>query len=245
MQFNFGIGNLYGIRTDIVAPNPTVPFGVIQDVNFDVSFEIKELYGQNQIPLAVARAKAKIQGKAKLARINTTVFNNLFFGGTQATGETIVNPNFAAQIPATPYNITITPPGSGVFVADLGVQNALTGTNYTKVASAPITGQYSVAGAVYTFAAADTLLNVQISYSYTVTTGQTLTYINQLMGSAPQFQIHWQDVYQGNNCYLKLVNCISTKFTLPMKLDDFTVPELDFSAFADNAGNILTMSFAE
>lgn len=244
MQYGFGIGNLFGVRTD-VTPNLTVPFGTIQEVNFDISFEIKELYGQLQVPLAVARAKAKLQGKAKLARINTGVFNNLFFGGTQTTGETIVNANFPTAIPVTPFQVTITPPASGTFATDLGVQYAATGINLVKVASAPTTGQYSLAGAVYTFAAADTLLTIQISYSYTVATGQTLTYTNQLMGSSPQFQIHWQDVYQGNNCYLKLVNCISTKFTMPMKLDDFTVPELDFSAFADSAGNVLTMSFAE
>jgi hypothetical protein len=244
MQYGFGIGNLFGVRTD-VTPNLTVPFGTIQEVNFDLSFEIKELYGQYQIPLAVARAKAKLQGKAKLARINTGVFNNLFFGGTQATGETIVNPQSVSSIPATPFQVTIAPPNSGVFAADLGVQFSASGINLVKVASGPTTGQYSIAGAVYTFAAADTLLGILISYSYTIATGQTLTYTNQLMGAAPQFQIHWQDVYQGNNCYLKLVNCISTKFTLPMKLDDFTVPELDFSAFADAAGNVLTLSFAE
>lgn len=244
MQFGFGIGNLYAIRTD-VTPNPTVPFGAIQEVSFDWSFEAKELYGQNQFPLAVARAKAKITGKAKLARINTGIYNDLFFGGTKATGQTIVNDQFSASIPTTPFTVTITPPNSGIFATDLGVQDGTTGANLTKVASGPTAGQYSVAGAVYTFAAADTGKAIFINYSYTVATGLTLSYSNQLMGSSPIFQIHWRDVYQGKNCYVKLVNCISTKFTLPMKLDDFMVPEMDFSAFADASNNVMTMSFDE
>lgn len=245
MQFNFGIGNLYAVRQD-TTPLLTVPFGNIQDVQFDFSFEEKELYGQYQFPLDVARAKGKITGKAKFAHINTALFNNLFFGGTVATGETIVNSNFASSVPAsTPYTVTITPPGSGTFGADLGVVYAATGIPFTLVASGPTVGQYSVAGAVYTFAAADASAAIYISYTYTVTTGNTLSYANQLMGAAPRFSIVWGNSYEQKNIYVKFNNCISTKFTLPMKLDDYTIPEFDFSAFADASGNIYTYSGAE
>ena len=37
-----------------------------------------------------------------------------------------------------------------------------------EVASGPTTGQYSVSAGVYTFAAADTLLGVLISYTYKI-----------------------------------------------------------------------------
>ena len=37
-------------------------------MSVDFSFSVKELYGQNQFPLAVARSAAKVTGKAKLAR---------------------------------------------------------------------------------------------------------------------------------------------------------------------------------
>ena len=42
-----------------------------------------------------------------------------------------------------------------------------------------------------------------------------------------------------------LPNAISTKLSMATKLDDFTMPELDFEAFADSAGNVLTYSVSD
>lgn len=245
MQYGFGIGYLFANRTDLT-PNQPVAFGNIQDVSFDFSFEEKELHGQSQFPLAVARAKGKIQGKAKFAHFNGALFNNLFFGGTLATGQTILQNNENHAVPATPFTVTLAPPSSGTVVEDLGVTYASSGISFTRVTSAPTLGQYSYAAGVYTFAAADTAASVNISYSYSVSAqSSTITYANQLMGAAPQFEIVWGNVYQGKAVYYKFNSCISTKFNMPMKLDDFTIPEFDFSAFADASGNLFSYSFAE
>ena len=77
-QFAFGGGALYAVRTDIPNATPT-KFGALQDVQLDFSGDLKELYGQGQFALALARGKAKIEGKAKFAQINGAIFNNLFF----------------------------------------------------------------------------------------------------------------------------------------------------------------------
>lgn len=68
-------------------------------------------------------------------------------------------------IPATPYAIT-TDQINGKWMQDDGVTYAATGISLTAVNGTPATGQYNAAGGVYTFAAADTGLDVLISYSY-------------------------------------------------------------------------------
>jgi hypothetical protein len=73
--YGFGAGALWGTPlTDafgaaIANPTPLL-FGVLQDVSVDISADVKELYGQNSFPEAVARGKTKIAGKAKFGRIN-------------------------------------------------------------------------------------------------------------------------------------------------------------------------------
>ena len=68
-QYSFGAGTLFLVRTDIATPTPT-RIGTLQDVSIDMSFDAKELTGQYQAPVAVARGKMKITGKSKFAKIN-------------------------------------------------------------------------------------------------------------------------------------------------------------------------------
>ena len=51
-----------------------VPFGALQDVSMDISSSKKELYGQRQFPLAVARGTGKIDCKAKAASFSAMLF---------------------------------------------------------------------------------------------------------------------------------------------------------------------------
>ncbi|MGH6974244.1 MAG: hypothetical protein ACRED6_06420 [Stellaceae bacterium] len=44
---------------------------------------------------------------------------------------------------------------------------------------------------------------------------------------------------------MKLFNCVSSKLSFATKLEDFSIPELDFDVFANPAGNVLAWSFAE
>lgn len=261
-QFVFGAGVMWGTPlTDAsgnTIANPTpIQFGTMQEVGVDVSFETKMLHGTNQFPVAVGRGKGKISGKAKFAQINGAIMNSLFFGQTLTPGIfTDVYDTTGKAIPATPFQITVTSaaasatniqiPNSGTFAADLGVRNA-SGIPMTRVASAPATGQYSLSGSTYTFAAADTTLTVFISYQYTATStvAQKSTIQNVVMGLAPQFKCDIYIPYSGQQLVLSLNRCISSKLTFATKLDDFMVPEFDFDAFADNAGNIMTYSTSE
>ena len=244
-QYGFGSGVLFGTRTDMVNATP-VQFGAVQDVSIDFQFSLKELYGQFQFPLAIARGAGKISGKAKMARISGRSFNDLFFGATLSAGQQATAFQEAAVVPASPFQVTVA--NAATFAGDLGVLAQATGLPLLKVASAPATGQYSVnpASGVYTFAAADTGLAVLVSYSYAIAgSGQKLSIGNQLLGTQPQFQANFYETFQGKQLTLQLNACVSTKLGLASKLEDFIVPEIDFSAFADAAGNLGSISLAE
>ena len=83
MQLNFGSGALWGERTDLtgsgIGPRQ---FGVLQDIQIDFDWTEKELYGQLQFPVAIARGQGKISGKAKFAQILGLLYSDIFFGVT-------------------------------------------------------------------------------------------------------------------------------------------------------------------
>lgn len=253
MQVGFGAGILWGTPlTDAngaAVANPTpVPFGALQDVSIDFQADIKTLFGSNAYPLIAARGKSKISGKAKAAQINGALLNGIYFGYVTTAGIVgDVADTTGATIPTTPFQITPTPPSSGTWSVDLGVKNA-NAVPMKRVASAPATGQYSVAAGVYTFAAADAGLVVYVSYQYTAasTSAQKIAISNVVMGAAPTFRCDLSVPYGGKILTMVLLNCVANKLSFATKLDDFTIPEFDFEAFADSSGvNIGTINLSE
>lgn len=77
MQLTFGSGEVfaqmitdaYGNRVQNATP---VRIMGLQEMSVDLSAELKEFYGQNRYPLAVAQGKVKVSGKMKGALINGT-----------------------------------------------------------------------------------------------------------------------------------------------------------------------------
>jgi hypothetical protein len=242
-QFGFGGGSLWGTRTDIAGGTP-IRFGALQDVELDFSGDLKELYGQGQYALALARGKTTVALKAKFAQINGTIFNSLYFGGSLANGGVLVSDSEPASVPATsPY--TVTAAHQGTFLADLGVIYAATGLPLVLVAASPTQGEYTVAAGSYGFAAADASLGVLLNYSYAGTTGSKLVLGNPRMGTTPVFQAVFSQPFGGKQATFQLNACVSSKLSFPTKLDDWTIGELDFQVQADAAGNIGQISFSE
>jgi hypothetical protein len=241
-QYGFGSGTLWGLRTDISNPTPA-RFGTIQDVNIGMSFTVKELLGQYQAPVASARAGMKITGKAKAAKLNARAFNDIFVGQTLATGELVTVLDENGPVGITPTSNTITATNSGTAVDDLGLINAGTGVQYSRVASAPAALQYSFAAGVWTLNASEASNKFINSYTYTeTTTGGRITAVNQLMGAAPIFKLVLGESFQSKGLTLVLYQCIATKLTLDFKNEDFVIPEFDFSAFANSIGQFFDWS---
>jgi len=248
MQYFFGTGSVYGRQTGVNNPTP-IRFGAIQDVSVDISFENKELFGQYQFPLYVARGPGKISGKAKFGQLFGAAFNNLFFGESSLGTQPVLTAIDEVQTVAS-NNVTVTNNGNGTYVEDLGVLNMATGINMSRVAAAPSgTGNYSVneTTGVYTFNSAMNGVQVAVSYDYNgaANSGTLITGVNQLTGSQPQFLMVLAGSLGGKSMRLKLNACMSTKLTLATKLSDFMLPEFDFQAFTDATNNWGQFSFSE
>jgi hypothetical protein len=231
-------------------------FGVLQDIQIDFEFTDKELYGQTQFPVALARGQGKISGKAKFAQILGSLWTDMFFGLTSTTGQFGVSQYEGGSIPATsPYTVTVG--NATAYNDDLGVTYLTSGKRFARVATPSAAGQYSVnfATGVYTFAAPDASAAVLISYSYNITaTGNLIKITNQLQGTTPTWKATF---YQEISPYgiggsavnaplaLRLNACVSEKMSLPTKMDDWEIFEMDFKAFADASGTIGYLSTVE
>lgn len=249
----FGPGYVWATRTDVANSTP-INIGYAQELSIDFNANIKELVGQNQYPLDVARGITKIQWKIKAAVLSGIAFNNVFFGSSFTTGSFKVNIDPAAAIPGSPFQITVvnaaTYENTGIYSVaggDLGVTFQATGLPLTKVASAPATKQYSVNAAtgVYTFAAADTGLSVIITYRSTTVAGQTLNVTNQLLGFTPIVQIDYYTTRNNSPFLVRMPQATANKITLATKLEDFLMPEFDGGAFANASGVAVEFAFPE
>jgi hypothetical protein len=246
----FGSGTIFAKPTaGNEGANPTpMAIGVLQDCSFEVSREIKELYGQYQAPVAIAPAKHKFTGKAKFAQIFGKQLSDLIYGQGTANSQHLTQINESHAVPTTPFQVTIAPPSSGTFVEDQGVINSATGLPLTRVASGPTTGQYSVneSTGVYTFASADTGNIELISYVYNLAaTGVSMTFVNQLMGYGPIIEVNLVVPYNNSQALLRIFNAVVSKWSFPTKNDDFVIEDFEFAAFANAAGNVFELNTSQ
>lgn len=238
----FGAGVLIATtRTDSAGVALAVPqayrLGILQDVSTDFSFEGKPLYGANVLPVDRGRGKGKLTFSAKTADIKIAALAALHFGVTPTTGFKGAAIDVAGNIPGSvAYTVTPTVPSAGTWLADLGVRDT-SGNDFTRVASAPTAGQYSVSAGVYTFAAADASKAMLFSFEYSSSAGLLVPLTNQLMGYSPSFQVMLFNDTKGSKLALKLTNCQSDKLALPFKNEDFAIADFGFEALDDGSGS--------
>jgi hypothetical protein len=237
----FGPGAIFLQRTDIANGTP-VNIGRANEFQLDQQFTKKELYGQNQFPLFIARGNAKFTAKAKAAVISGIALNSAFFGMTLAAGQQATALSESGAIASAAYTTV----NHSTFVSDLGVVYAATGLPLAYVPSSPAAGQYTQAAGVYSFNAADNGKAIFVTYTYTVAgSGQQLTLSNPLLGVTPTFQLWYYTSTNTVPLNLQLYSCVADKLSLAFKLEEFMMPELSFSCFANAAGNVGLYSFGE
>jgi hypothetical protein len=238
----FNSGYAFQIDSD-THPTPT-QIRVLQSSSLSMKSSNKELMGQNIFAVAVGRASVKISGKIKFAESSPRLVRD-FVGGANNSlmnaGQTLVANNEAQSVPASSsYTIMVT--NAATFSLDLGVIYQATGEPLTNVASVAAAGQYSVnvTTGVYTFDLADASAAVFISYAYTLASvGDTVTLSNTSAGAANAFQMMMGASYQGLQTNLQLYQCVPESLNLwDTKIGDFNMPELEFGAFVNAAGNL-------
>jgi len=247
MQLIFGIGALWGTRSDVAGVGPD-QFAVLQDNSVDFSFEVKELYSQLGYPIDIARGKGKITGKAKIARVFANLYADIFFGENVATGEDNVSEN-ETHVLAT-NSIAVTHATS--FVADLGVYYAAAGNfRFQFTTGAPTAvGQYTTGvNGEYTFFSGDIGATLSISYVFTDASGKTITINNNFMGYTPTFvgTFYQSRATQGSSgqLTLRLNECVSSHLSIPSRIDDYAIQDFDFQAFSAGNNVVGTLSTTE
>jgi hypothetical protein len=221
------------------AANPTpICVGTLQDINIDIDQKLKELFGSSAGADDVAPGNVSVTGKFTFGRFDPNLFAQAFCGIAPTTGVTQVQSESHSVPAVTPFTVQVA--NSATFKTDLGVTYESTGASLTKVTSVSAAGTYSVAAGTYTFDTADEGANVVISYSSTNTSGSTVTVTRQFKGYAPAFEIYAENPYPngtaGNGIHI--FSAKSGKLTLPLKQEDFTKAEIDFTAFYNNAGQL-------
>ena len=246
MRIWFGVANLFMVPSTGNIPTLSTPqqLFTLQDFSVDIDATVKELRGQSQYPDDTAFADRKITWKSGMGRMDIDAMNNIVFGEAAiSTGGTPVDVNEAHTIPnTTPYTITVTNSADTPLV-DLGVYytsgtSAQTGQKLTKTTGGVTTGLYSYSAGVYTFAAADAALGVNISYSYTLTRpGGNLLVTNHTQGYGPGLIIYASNPYQeftaGVPNYMKLWAAKVTKTGAPVKRADYTIVPIEGEGYAD------------
>ena len=251
MQLIFGIGALWGQRTDTANIGPD-QFAVLQDNTIDFSYELKELYSQLGFPIDIARGKGKITGKAKMARVFAALYGDLFFGASvTASTEDVVAEDELWTIPAGTGTISVN--NHATFVQDLGVfYNSGGRLRFGYTAGTPAAaGQYAVnlTTGVYTFSTFDSGSQVAISYVFTDTNGKQITITNNFMGFTPTFKatFYQSRATQGSSGQITLLlnQCVSSRLSFPTRIDDYAIPDFDFMALSPGSNTIGTFSSTE
>jgi len=259
----FGPGILICTRTDITNGTP-VNVGYAQEFSLEYAGTTKQLFGQNQLPLVVARSTIKVTGKIKAAVLSGIAMNNLFWGQTNstATGQLLwtIGSTFSLSTVSGASTVPIQVGSSLTFDADLGVTYASNGLPFRRVSTGLETssGLYSVASTapgLYGFSAADstnlsagTTMPIKVTYSSTTATGTSLLIANQLIGTSPTFQLDYYTNLNQPTGKAFIVRCyaaIASKLSMQFKLEDFQMPEYEFDLFANAAGNLVNQVFPE
>jgi len=243
--------------TTITAPTPQ-RLGALQDMAISIDLPTKELYGTNYFPLAVGRGTGKVGVKTKFAQVNMGVLNSLYFaeptspvvGG--ATQLLIVNDEAATASTSTFTISKAANCSSGNPLVDLGVRwasGANAGQAFKKVATPTLTGTYSVVltTGVYTLSGTDASAKVVVDYGYSINAGTALSIQmgNHALGVSPSFQAFGKVQWGAGALQFQFNNCVSSKFSIPTKLDGFVITELDFDCFVDNSGNLGILTSSE
>jgi len=90
------------------------------------------------------------------------------------------------------------------------------------------------------------LVFVNYTYTNTSVSAQKISVKNIAMGSTPTFKAYMQTTYQNKRAMVVLYQATASKLNLfATKLDDFSIPEFDFSALSDAANNVADIYVSE
>jgi hypothetical protein len=214
---------LYGTPSSGNLPTFPTPIRLLlQEVSVEFKADLKKLYTLYQLPIAVARGKIDVMGKAKIVNYEPNSINQLFWAQNLTTGIEIPVYNELDYIPSS-STFTITVANGATFAQDHGVIYA-SGTNAGQLfyanTTAAAAGYYSVntTTGVYTFSSLDNARAVYIDYTYTNSTvGATIALTAEIMGYAPQCTMDLWGNFRGKYLGIRLNQATLGSWTYPTR----------------------------
>lgn len=247
-HYFFDAGSLYitpvtqqdGQPANLSAP---VRFANLKGVTIEATGELITSPSQLRHAIRMAKGRVTIKVRARFGTFDGVVMDQAFFEANQQPGATRYVEDEAHTVPGIPFVFAASVPAGGTWMTNLGVAYRTTGQPLKLVTGVPVVGQYvQSAPGSYTFAAADTGALVAISYLYTVATGKKIVVANLFKGVAPMFQAILVGRYNDQQVTWVLEACSSERFQMPTLLEQFTIMDFEFQAYADLNGNVGTIS---
>lgn len=229
--------------------------GNLKSVKLTMDPTIKTMRGSNQVAMYAGTTEYKFSGSAEFENLSTAILmvsglTQLASGGAAALS--IVPTMDDASLTISTNTMTITGMTDCLMVRTPIALGALAaGSQMTKVASGPTTGQYSVSGAAITFAAADVTswgsAKPLVTWLKPATTDLgKISVINAPVQQTPYLAIEALAVFDGKYRFHQWPRCIATKLPELEGKDDFAKNKLEFEVLADpNTGVVGTISLTE
>lgn len=210
----------------------------MQGIDLKIDAPMKEMHGGLIYPEDVARGNAKISGTIKTGKFRLGAFNDMFLNGAKSSGHVVPIVDEAQAVDVT--NQATVDNGAGG-ITDMGVELVLTagGTRVTLERTLDVTpdpGLYHVNEATgeYTFnTAIGITYTAYISYRYTDTGGITIEMGNPVIGEQPTMELVMVHSRNVKGLVGILYRVVFNNLDLSSKQEDYMVPSLAFSAFAD------------
>lgn len=247
-MFPFGAGRMY-LKTSTALGFFRVGVAALQEGNWAIDVDVKELHGANRFPVDVRTATGKVEGSAKFADWDADTMAALLGVEVIDGSGRLLAVNVAGTVPASAsYTITPTVPLSGSFVKNLEV---IYGSNNLGSDGLPLEqvapgneaeGKFSVSAGVYTFAAADAGRAVRITYMYSVTGNADMKQIalnNTPIGVTPVMSGAFQLISDNKQMVLELDYVVPYGLKWGQRLDDWASQDINLKAFADPSTDVI------
>lgn len=247
-RLSFGSARLFGVD----ASGNSLYYAQLNDIQVDFKTDLKEAYGENSYPFAVADGHRSIDISAKHYLLDAFALSASIGGGapdpTNTTGY-VVDEKGTIDESAHTYTLAQATPILPLLSVVVGVviSGKTVPVYYKQVDSSPAAGvSYTYSGGVLTFASGDDGLGITVTYGYTAGSalGASIAVEGGFQNSQPFMSLTClrRDASRidGSTGYIafEFLRVRDAGIKMPYKEGDYTVYERTFKAFADPMGNV-------
>ena len=239
----FHSGKVIAIPKNIATPTPRQIL-TIQETSFDFKGDLKKLMGEGQYAVDAAIGSVEIGIKCKNGQLSAPAFNDLFFNKPVVNSGEVLVENESITVTAGAATLS----AGALTLQDLGIFNAGTGLQYTRVASAPTASQYVWgANGALTFNTTENAAVLLATYiKNDTTTMQSFNATNDLAGTTVTLEaIFSKRMRDGRQFNLHFYNVIVPGLSFAAKLNDYVMPEFTMETFADPVKGVFKWSYGK